>query len=118
MQPGGANHIACATGVNMQLKPETVRWTGVAHNDPSRSVLPASMQYDSGSRRESPLLPQHDASTQIQQQGDVHLSSSWKAVNGMDGEYHRQMAPNDANLLLRTATYGELNIPISLALMK
>lgn len=106
-QPGGANHVACATGVNKQLKPETVRWTGVAHNDPSRSVLPASMLHDFGSRRESSLLPQHDNSTQIQQHGDSHLSSSWKAVNGMDSGYHRQVAPNEANLLLRTTAYDD-----------
>ncbi|KAJ8442624.1 hypothetical protein Cgig2_008400 [Carnegiea gigantea] len=106
-QPGGANRVACATGVNKQLKPETVRWTGVGHNDPSRSVLPASMQHDFGSRRESSLLPQHDNSTQIQQHGDSHLSSSWKAANGMDSEYHRQVAPNEANLLLRTTAYDD-----------
>lgn len=118
MQVGRGNQASSGMGVNKQLNPEMVSWTGIgSHNEVSRGpVLAPSLQHE--------LLPERKDSNPSQfqnlgtisvsgnQHADSHSSSfslkeRWKPVSAVDNDHHTVFAVKDAHMMSKHVSQGK-----------
>ncbi|KAK9288088.1 hypothetical protein L1049_016535 [Liquidambar formosana] len=107
---GRSNQASSAMGINNQMKPEIISWTGIGgHNDVSRGPLPASaVQHESVPERidNAPSQSQSlgECNVQGNQHADSHLSTfslreHWKPISGMGNERQPIMPVKDVSAL-------------------
>ena len=118
LQVGRANQASSLMGINRQIQPELINWTGIGnHNDASRGQLPVSaIQHEPLLERKDNTPSQSqsfgDTSVQGNQHSENHLSpfllrDHWKPVSGMDNDHHKIFQTREANLLIKHVSRGE-----------
>ena len=116
-QVGRVNQFSSVMGMNRQIHPELVNWTGIGnHSDTSRGQLPISVSQPEPLLERKDNTPSQfqsfgDTGVQGNQHSDNHLSpfllrDHWKPVSGMDNDHHKIFQTREANLLTKHVSQG------------
>lgn len=116
LQVGRSNQVSSAMGINKQMNPEIISWTGIGnHNEVSRGpLLGSSLPHELVAERKDSNPSQFQNignSIGLGKHADSHPSFSlkehWKPISGVENDHQTVIPMRDGSMMSKHASQGK-----------